>query len=97
MHERSVTLVLRKHLVARGRVTAPDGFTGCESAATVEIFRRRAGAERLIATVQTSNDGSFAKRVADRRGTYIARVAENTVSDGADRCGAASATARHRH
>jgi hypothetical protein len=34
-HEREVTLELRRHLVAVGRITAQDGFDDCEAGVTV--------------------------------------------------------------
>jgi hypothetical protein len=40
-HEREVTLELRRHLVAVGRITAQDGFDDREAGVTVKVQRRR--------------------------------------------------------
>jgi hypothetical protein len=40
-HEREVTLELRRHLVAVGRITTQDGFDDCEAGVTVRVQARR--------------------------------------------------------
>ena len=95
-HERSITLSLTRHLVARGEVRVADGPSQCVDGAQVEVFRRRSGTWWLVATATTAQ-GAYKVRLPDRPGTYVARVA-SSEPDAANRCLAAeSAPARHRH
>jgi hypothetical protein len=96
LHARSVTLRLRKHLVAKGVVTTLDSFDVCEAEVGVRIQRRRDGRWRTLKIVTTAADGSFRTRVADRRGLYRARaIRVETIQD---LCRAAnSPRRRHRH
>jgi hypothetical protein len=43
-HARSITLSLRRHLVARGKVIVLDRFTDCAASVPVRIQRRVSGA-----------------------------------------------------
>lgn len=98
-HERTVTLELRRHLVARGRVTASDGFDACESGVAVKIQRRRPGGGwGTVETDQTNADGRYRERIRDRVGVYRA-VALREVLRGADDVCLLdrSPRARHRH
>lgn len=82
-HARTVTLKLRKHLVARGKVTAPDGFAACFQDVTVRIQRRVAGTWRLVDVATTNDRGVYRERIPDLQGRYrvIVRklVLENDV------------------
>lgn len=71
-HDRSVSLSLRHHLVARGRVDS--AFGACESDVTVRIQRRGAGRWRTIETETTDADGRYRERIPDRVGRYRALV-----------------------
>lgn len=72
-HDRSVTLNLRSHLVARGRVTSD--FDACESNVTVRIQRRRSGGGwRTVESDTTRADGRYRERIPDRAGRYRALV-----------------------
>jgi IPT/TIG domain len=71
-HDRSVTLNLRRHLVARGRVTSD--FDACESNVTVRIQRRRPAGWRTVGTDTTTATGAYRERIPDRAGRYRALV-----------------------
>ncbi|MDQ3956779.1 MAG: hypothetical protein M3273_00490 [Actinomycetota bacterium] len=95
-HARTVTLKLRRHLVARGRVAAVDGFADCEVAAEVDVSRRKSGQWTLVAQTATDSSGSFRVTLPDIRGRYRAEVAE--VTTGGHTCASAVSVARrHRH
>lgn len=98
-HERTVTLKLTKHLVARGRVIANDGFDACESGMTVKIQRRRAGGGwGTVGTDQTNTEGIYRERIRDRVGIYRAVAVRQTVNGGDDVCVRdQSPRVRHRH
>jgi len=72
-HERRITLSLRRHLVARGFVSAVDGFAPCYANVTVRIQRQRAsGTWRTVELTLTDGAGSYRERIADRAGRYRA-------------------------
>jgi IPT/TIG domain len=71
-HDRSVTLNLRRHLIARGRVFSD--FDGCRSNVTVMIQRLRPAGWRTVETDTTTADGRYRERIADRVGRYRALV-----------------------
>lgn len=68
-HDRSVTLSLRGHLVARGSVDS--AFDGCESNVPVKIQRRKGG-WKTVANVDTNAAGRFRAEIRDRTGRYRA-------------------------
>jgi hypothetical protein len=89
---RSITLKLRKHLVAKGRVSAADDFSACIENVLVKI--KRWG--KVIKTTEAAADGTYRVRIPDRRGRYVARVAKSELTDAV--CAAAtSRKLRHRH
>ena len=69
---RSVTLRLVRSLVARGAVSADDGFTACAASVPVKIQRRVAGKWKTVRTTSTSSTGSYKKRIHDNPGRYRA-------------------------
>jgi len=71
-HDRSVSLNLRRHLVARGHVGS--SFDACESNVTVKIQRRGGGGWRTIATDTTNDNGAYREGIPDRVGRYRALV-----------------------
>ena len=71
-HERSITLRLRRSLVAAGRVQAVDDFGLCESDATVLIRRRSETRWRTVAITTTDADGAFRVRIRPLAGRYAA-------------------------
>jgi hypothetical protein len=97
-HERSVTLELRRHLVARGQITVADGFDECASGVPVRIQRLRNGRWRTVDTDTTNAGGSFREVIGDRVGRYRALAGQVELNDGADVCARdVSPRERHRH
>src|SRR6266508_5053237 len=99
VHPRAITLSLVRHLVARGTVTATDGFAACTSNVGVKIQRRRAdGSWRTVGTDQTNDLGGYRERIPDRVGVYRAVAVRESLNAGADICARdRSPTVRHRH
>jgi hypothetical protein len=96
---RSVGLVLKRHLVAKGRVDAGEA-SSCSAGAAVLIERRRGGEWRTVDAVKASATGRFRARIPDEPGRYRAVVTESSFADGEGEyvCAvAASAPIRHRH
>jgi hypothetical protein len=80
-HARSISLNLRKHLVARGRVSSTEdpAFTDCVAGVPVKIQRRRAGGWKTVGSTTTSDTGAYKKRIRDRAGRYRALAPKVTV------------------
>jgi hypothetical protein len=90
MHARSVTLKLRKHLVAQGGVRASDGFMACVMNVPIKIQRRVSGNWKTVGSNTTTATGSFKKRIPDKPGRYRAKAPKVTLNAGADTCSAAT-------
>jgi IPT/TIG domain len=69
---RSVTLRLVRSLVARGVVSADNGFTACAASVPVKIERRVAGEWETVRTTTASPTGSYKRRIPDKAGRYRA-------------------------
>ena len=69
---RSVTLRGVRSLVARGTVSADNGFTACAASVPVKIQRRVAGEWNTVRTTTTSPTGSYKRRIPDKPGRYRA-------------------------
>jgi IPT/TIG domain len=69
-HARSITLRLRKHIVARGKVSVGDGFTDCAARLPVRVQRRVSGRWRTVGRTMTTDTGAYKKRIRDRPGRY---------------------------
>jgi IPT/TIG domain len=69
-HPRSVTLHLRRHLVARGKVSVGDGFADCAASVPVKVQRRVSGRWRTVGRTTTTDTGAYKKRIKDRPGKY---------------------------
>jgi hypothetical protein len=71
-HTRGVTLSLRKHLVARGRVSSTEdpAFTACVASVPVKVQRRVSGRWRTVGRTTTTDTGAYKKRIKDRPGKY---------------------------
>jgi hypothetical protein len=96
IHQRTITLDLRRHLVARGLVTVSDGFGVCASNVPVKIQRLRDGRWRTVDIAQTNTDGTYRERIPDRVGTYRAVATRVELNGGADVC-ARDRSPRERH
>ena len=90
-HARSITLNLRKHLIAKGRVLADD-VQQCTANVAVQIKRNG----KTIKKTRTGEAGSYSVRIPDRRGRYRAVVVRSETATLI--CGRAeSSLVRHRH
>ena len=71
-HARSITLSLRRHLVARGRLRSAEepAFTDCVASVPVKIQRRVSGQWRTVGRTTTTDTGAYKKRIKDRPGKY---------------------------
>jgi hypothetical protein len=93
-HTRSITLSLRRHLVARGMVSVGDGFTACAATVPVKIQRRVSGNWKTVASATTTSTGTYKKRIPDKTGRYRARATRVAVNSGADLCSRATSPVR---
>jgi hypothetical protein len=91
-----VTLRLVKSLVARGKVSVGDGFTGCAAIVPVKVQRRVSGRWRTVGSTTTSSSGSYRRRIPDRPGKYRAKAPRVVLSDGAHICLRATSPVRIR-
>jgi hypothetical protein len=73
-HARSISLSLRKHLVARGKVSVGDAFTDCAASVPVKIQRRVSGHWKTVGSTTTSDTGAYNKRIRNRAGKYRAKA-----------------------
>jgi hypothetical protein len=98
-HARTVTLKLRKHLVAKGKVTADPELAECIAGVTVKIQRKKGGAWKSVGTATTNDAGSYKKRIKDKPGKYRARIGKLSIGDPVtDVClGDKSPVVRHSH
>ena len=85
-HERTISLDLRRHLIAVGLVTVNDGFGACASNVPVKIQRLRNGTWRTIDTTQTDAAGSYREQIGDRVGVYRAVAQRVELNNGVDVC-----------
>jgi hypothetical protein len=94
LHERALSLTLRRHLRAKGKIVVADGFAGCLSA-EIEIQRKKGGWKTVKETV-TDGSGAYKAKLPDKVGRYRAMVGESSI--GPDLCEpATSPSKRHRH
>jgi hypothetical protein len=85
-HSRSVTLKLKKHLVAKGVVSVGDGFTACTASVPVKIQRRVSGNWKNVGSTSTSATGSYKKKIKDKPGKYRAKAPKVALNAGVDVC-----------
>lgn len=94
-HHRSVSLTLKKHLMASGTVTVTDGFNACRSHVTVAIQRLKKGHWKTVGTDQTSRNGKYEKDLADNSGKYRAMAKKKVLNGGDDICVADTSPVKH--
>jgi hypothetical protein len=94
VHSRSVTLSLRRHLVARGMVSVGDGFTACAASVPVKIQRRVSGHWKTVGSTTTTSTGAYKKRIPDKPGRYRARATRVALNSGANVCSRATSPVR---
>ena len=97
-HARSVTLTLKKHLIAQGNVSVGDGFTACVANVPVKIQRRVSGNWKSVGSTTTTASGSYSKKIKDKTGKYRAKAPKVALNNGVDVClGDTSPTRKHTH
>ena len=98
VHSRSVTLALKRHLVAKGVVSVGDAFTSCVASVPVKIQRRVSGSWKTVGSATTTASGSYSKKLKDKTGKYRALVKSFTPNSGVDVCSKAKSPVRkHTH
>jgi hypothetical protein len=98
VHSRSITLTLKKHLVAKGVVSVGDGFTACVTGVPVKIQRKTSSGWKNVGSTTTSSTGTYKKSVKDKTGKYRAQAKKVTLNTGADICKKATSPVRkHSH
>jgi hypothetical protein len=96
-HSRSVTLTLKKHLVARGTISA-GGFTACAARVPVKIQRRVSATWKAVASTITSATGAYKAKLNDKAGKYRAKAKKVSLNNGIDVCMAdVSPVRKHTH
>jgi IPT/TIG domain len=97
-HARSITLALKKHLVAKGKVSltdAADTTTACIAGVTVKIQRRKSGHWKTVGKTTTSDTGTYKKRIKDKPGKYRSKTPKITLDTGDICLGAKSRTVKN--
>jgi hypothetical protein len=97
-HARSVTLSLKRHVVAKGVVNVGDTFTSCEASVPVKIQRKTSSGWKNVGSATTSASGSYSKKLKDKTGKYRAQVKKFSPNNGVDVCSKATSPVRkHTH
>jgi len=83
-HARSITLSLRKHLVARGKVSSTEdpAFTDCVAGVPVRIQHRVSGHWKTVGKTTTSDTGAYKKSIKDKPGKYRAKAVKVALATG---------------
>jgi hypothetical protein len=93
-HDRAVTLNLKGHLTAKGKVTSD--LDGCTDGVTVKVQRKKNG-WKTVANVSTNDAGKYVADIGDREGKYRA-LAPALDAGPNDACRKAkSPKEQHRH
>jgi hypothetical protein len=96
LHPMIIGILLRKHLVVTGRLTAIDNFDACEVGAIVRVFRKKGSRWRALKSTRTDAQGEYRMDIKDRRGRYRVTAPAGPV-DNTNFCEAAvSGVIRHR-
>lgn len=98
-HPMSLSLRLRRHLIAKGTLTADDGYTPCAIGAPIGLFRFNRSTEQFsfLKETVTSSTGTWRIKVRDKTGHYIALAPEGPVDELNFCLEALSDIKRHRH
>jgi subtilisin family serine protease len=96
-HARSITLFLRRHLVAKGRLAVNDGYSECRAGVPVQLQRRTGDRWSTVARDVTGGLGYFSVRVRDRTGIYRAVAVRASLGTDHICSRAVSLASRHRH
>ena len=94
-HDRDVTLNLKGHLTAKGKVTSD--LDGCTDGVTVKVQRQKNDTWKTVANVSTNDAGKYVADIGDREGRYRA-LAPALDAGPNDAClKAKSPKERHQH
>ena len=85
VHEMVLSLKLSGHLVAKGRMTAKDGYKPCTVGAPVGIFRKMKAGWKLVKVTNTNQFGKYRFDLPDKGGRYATYSPEGNV-DAANSC-----------
>lgn len=97
-HQVTISLSLRRHLIAKGALGPPDGYLACTRGAPVAIFKKKAtGGWRFIKGTTSNDYGRYRMRLPDKPGRYVVHSPEGPVDD-LNRCAETSSIVRrHSH
>ncbi|MGH2710369.1 MAG: trypsin-like serine peptidase [Actinomycetota bacterium] len=93
VHAMTLTLHLKGHLIASGRMSAMDGYTACAGRAPIRIYIRERARWELVDRTSTHEAGGFRVRIPDVRGTYKAFSPRGSVDD-LNHCAATTSSTR---
>jgi V8-like Glu-specific endopeptidase len=98
-HVMGLTLSLKRHLKALGRMTAPvDGYLACTRGAPIEIYRLKDPVTGVfVKGTSTGSDGRYSLRIKDRKGKYFAYGPAGPVDDLNFCLEAFSTLVKHKH
>jgi IPT/TIG domain len=97
-HARSISLTLKKHLIAKGVVTVEDETAECVAGVTVKIQRKKKGGGwKNVGTTTTSDAGKYKRSIKDKPGKYRAVAPALTLEDDTVCTKDVSPRVRHRH
>jgi hypothetical protein len=97
-HARSISLTLRRHLVAKGTVTVADDTAECIAGVSVKVQRRKKGGGwKNVGSASTTDAGKYKVSIKDRPGKYRALAPAVTLADDSVCKKAVSPRVRHRH
>jgi hypothetical protein len=96
VHQRSVNLRFRSHLIAHGVVGVADGTESCRTGVRVYVQRRIGRTWDTVRIATTVSNGAWAVRLPDAAGLY--RAVLPRVATPSDICRASGSNwRRHRH
>jgi IPT/TIG domain len=100
-HARSISLTLKKHLVAKGVVSSTEdpAFTDCVAGVPVKIQRKTNSGWKNVGSTTTTDTGSYKKKLKDKPGKYRAIAKKVSLGDPVtDVCTKATSPVRkHKH
>lgn len=82
IHERTISLSLSKHLVARGEVRCDDGTVACAQSVPVKIQRRVNGEWKTVGSGFTTVSSTYSIHVPDKAGKHRAIAKKTTLASG---------------
>ena len=82
-HARSISLTLKKHLVAKGVVSSTEdpAFTECVAGVPVKIQRKTSSGWKNVGSTTTTDTGSYKKTLKDKPGKYRAIAKKVSLGD----------------